>query len=438
MLRNFVIVASIVLASAASAQERLALVVGIDEYQNVDDLRKATSDARAVSGVLENIGFEVITLLDADERRFNRQLADFTAAIDPGDEVVFYFAGHGIEIDGQNYLLPSDAPDSPSERVIRSDSINADEVLRDILRAGASVAVMILDACRDNPYASSGRSIGGARGLNIVAAPVGSFVLMSAGSGEVAYEGDDDDPNSIFTRALLPLLQDPGLALPDLARQLRRDVQLLASDLGYQQRPAYYDEVAGDYFFLLPQVHQFDPQSSDTVLGPDTVANPATIQPIVVPTVDPCATADLLWRTLATTTSTDALQSFIETYRSTCAPLAALANDRLTSLTVVSPVPAQPIGPPPATLQSSHPRPSWCPNAGTPTERAICNTATLSTLDIEMVQIYDYLMSIANSTSRSWLRSDQGAWLQRRDSCGGNASCIEYEYRVRIQRLQQL
>lgn len=305
------------------AQDRHALVVGIDEYHNIDDLHKATNDARAVSGVLDEIGFEVTTLLDADERRFNRQLADFTAAIDPGDEVVFYFAGHGIEIEGQNYLLPSDAPDSPSERVILSDSINADEVLRDVQRAGASIAVMILDACRDNPYGGSGRSVGGARGLNIIAAPEGSFVLMSAASGAVAFEGDDDDPNSIFTRALLPLLQEPGLALPDLARQLRRDVQDLASQLGHRQRPAYYDEVAGEFFFRA------------AITQP-----PPRPQQAIAPQ-NPCEAARQDWSILGESPSARHLEIFLQTHPD-CQLLRAMAEDRLAALTSSGSAPVQP------------------------------------------------------------------------------------------------
>jgi hypothetical protein len=311
MLRVVLLTATFLFAGAAKAQDRLALVVGIDRYDNVDDLMKAGNDARAVSDALVDVGFEVTALINLDERAFNRELAAFTSSIAPGDEVVFYFAGHGIEIDGRNYLLPSDAPDSPSERVIRSDSIDADEVLREVQGAGASVAVMILDACRENPYSGSGRSVGGARGLNIIAAPVGSFVLMSAASGAVAYEGDDDDPNSIFTRALLALLQEPGLALPDMARQLRRDVQRLASELGHQQRPAYYDEVAGEFFFRQ-----------------GLVESEVAVDQGAVSLGDPCEAARLDWAQLGRSPSTLILEIFLDTHES-CRLYSALAQEML-------------------------------------------------------------------------------------------------------------
>lgn len=327
MIRAVIISLLLVVSAPVAAQDRRALVVGIDGYEEIDDLSKASNDARSVSDVLDGIGFDVTTVIDADERRFNRALAEFTASIDPGDEVLFYFAGHGIEIDGRNYLLPSDAPDSASEWVIRSESINADEVLRGMQREGASVAVMILDACRDNPYARAGRSVGGARGLNIVSAPAGSFVLMSAASGAVAYEGDDDDPNSIFTRALLPLLEEPGLALPDMARRLRRDVQRLASEFGRQQRPAYYDEVAGEFFFREASAEPEVPvrQGGAVALG------------------DPCEAARVDWVQLGGSPSASILEIFLDTHEN-CRLYRALAQEMLAGLAgpnVASPLPPE-------------------------------------------------------------------------------------------------
>lgn len=298
----------VVLPGLATAQDRLALVVGIDRYEQVADLQKATNDARAISDALATVGFDVTALTDVDERSFNRGLDRFISDVKPGDEVVFFFAGHGVEIDGRNYLLPSDAPNGASERTIRAESILADQVLSDIQSAGASVAVMILDACRDNPYAGGGRSVGGARGLSIVSAPEGSFVLLSAASGEVAFEGDDSDPNSIFTRALLPLLQEPGLPLPNLARRLRNDVQRLASASGRSQRPAYYDEVSGEFMFV--------PGASSQPAGPAG---------------DPCARARADWGIVGETDSPAVLEAF-RVAHADCPLMVAMATHRLTSM----------------------------------------------------------------------------------------------------------
>lgn len=231
---------------------RLALVVGIDEYDHIEDLNKAGNDARAVSEALQNLSFAVTTLIDVDEQQFDIGFGQFVDQVRQGDEVVFFFAGHGIELDGRNWLLPSDVPNSAmaSQVTLERRSISADRIITDLHRVGASVVIQILDACRDNPMNTEGRSVGGARGLTITAAPEGSFILMSAASGQIAFEGDDDDPNSIFTRVLIDFLAEPGLSLPELATQIRRDVQSEARRLGYEQRPAYLDEGAGDFSFL--------------------------------------------------------------------------------------------------------------------------------------------------------------------------------------------
>lgn len=249
LLSRLVIATFLCFIAAQGCAERLAFVVGIDRYDHLEDLNKARNDATALAAALEELAFDVTIVLDASERQLNRELASFLDRIEAGDEVVFFFAGHGIELDGRNYLLPSDVPDVASERVIRTASLDADELLQDIQDAGALAAVMILDACRDNPLTSDGRSFGGARGLTISAAPEGSFILMSAASGQIAYEGEDDDPNSIFTRVLLEIIQEPGLSLPELATRVRRDVQVAARRLGYDQRPAYVDEGARDFVF---------------------------------------------------------------------------------------------------------------------------------------------------------------------------------------------
>ncbi len=253
ILRALLIVITTCAALPALAQSRHALVIGIDSYDNVAPLQKARNDAEAVSAALSNNGFEVTTLLDADRRDFTRALSRFTSALEPGDEAVFYFAGHGIEVQGRNYLLPADVPEMrPGDEVfLTSESLAADEILAAIQGRGARVSVLILDACRDNPFPAQGtRSLGQTRGLARVDAPEGAFVMFSAGTGQAALDrlsDDDPDPNSVFTRALLPLLSEPGLPIHEVARQLRREVTEMASTIGYNQRPAYYDEVTGDF-----------------------------------------------------------------------------------------------------------------------------------------------------------------------------------------------
>lgn len=243
----------VVLLPGMALANRLALVIGNDGYENLPVLHKAQNDAAAIADVLEGYGYSVSLLRDADRRSITKALSDLAADIDPGSEVVFYFAGHGVEISGRNYLIPVDAPAAKPEEVafLTSESIAVDQVLDTIRERGARVTVLILDACRDNPFPQEGtRSLGGSRGLAPVAAPEGTFILFSAGAGQTALDGmggKDHEPNSVFTRSLLRRLDEPGQPIQDIARLVRRDVEELAASVNHKQRPAYYDELTDDF-----------------------------------------------------------------------------------------------------------------------------------------------------------------------------------------------
>jgi hypothetical protein len=243
----------------APASRRRALVIGVDGYLNLESLQKARNDAQAVSNALVDLGFDVLTLYDASRREINSAVSTLAGQIEPGDEVLFYFAGHGIEVDGRNYLLPSDVPvvNYGDESFLTGESIPAGRILDTFQRKGARTTVMVLDACRNNPFSVDGkRSVGGSRGLVRMEPPEGAFILYSAGAGQTALDrlsDDDQNPNSVFTRALLPRLQEQGMSLHDLAKQVRRDVQQLAASVNHEQFPAYYDQMSGDMFLSASQ-----------------------------------------------------------------------------------------------------------------------------------------------------------------------------------------
>jgi uncharacterized caspase-like protein len=234
---------------------RLALVIGNDGYQEVTRLEKARNDARAMGEALEALGFRVSLALDATRRDMNRAIEDFNGSVSEGDIAVFFFAGHGVEIDGENFLLPVDTPDAAGGQAdfIANEAIGLDNLLERMRSRGAQLNIVILDACRNNPFSGRGtRSLGGAQGLARISAPQGTFVMYSADVGEAALDrlGEQDaNPNSVFTRTLIPLLKQPGLDLVDTAREVRRSVRQLASTISHQQTPAYYDAVLGDFFF---------------------------------------------------------------------------------------------------------------------------------------------------------------------------------------------
>ncbi len=244
--------AAVCVAQPAMAQKRVALVIGNDVYTSLPKLQKAVNDARAVAGSLRDIGFEVIEGENLTRREMNRKLADFEAALSPGDQAFFFFAGHGVAIGAENFLIPTDMPTprAGEEGLVQDEAHAVNALIERVQSRGAASSFFVLDACRDNPFKASGvRSIGGTRGLTRVTAPTGVFVLFSAGIGQTALDrlgNADPDPNSVFTRKLVPLLHEPGLTHVRLAKRIQREVATLARKVPHQQQPAYYDQIIGE------------------------------------------------------------------------------------------------------------------------------------------------------------------------------------------------
>jgi uncharacterized caspase-like protein len=236
---------------AAARANRRALVFGNDTYKFVPGLNNARADARAIAAALTSLGYSVRAHFDLGERDMKKAIRDFTGTIAGGDEVVFFFAGHGVQIGSANYLLPVDirADDAAS---VRDESIPLQRVLDDLADAKARLALTIIDACRDNPFRGSGRAIGG-RGLAPPSAATGQMVMFSAGVGQQAMDKlgpGDDSPNGLFTRVLLKHVQRKGITVDRIMRDIRSEVVDLAKSAGHDQVPAIYDQVVGDYYFV--------------------------------------------------------------------------------------------------------------------------------------------------------------------------------------------
>ena len=175
----------------AHAEKRLALVVGIDAYRDVPKLEKAVGDAHAMTAALQGLGFTVTEVEDPDRRSLNQAISTFGATISAGDTVFVHFSGHGVEIDGENYLLAADAPKPTSggEDFVKSEAIPMSALVSRMADAGAAVRVFVIDACRDNPFEKVGvRSVGSTRGLARVEAPAGTFIMYSAGYRQTALD----------------------------------------------------------------------------------------------------------------------------------------------------------------------------------------------------------------------------------------------------------
>jgi hypothetical protein len=239
----------------AFAAKRIALVVGNNIYENFPDyrqLKKAVNDAKAISETLKStLGFEVRLLVDSDYSEMNQAIKQVEAEIEQGSVVFFYFSGHGVAIEGANFLLPSDVPQpvTGEEQRLSGASFAAEQVIARFQRKGAKAVFAVLDACRDNPFENeAGKSVGGGGGLTTMDAAEGVFILFAAGVGQTALDRlseTDPNPNSVFTRNLLPLLETDGLSQVDLAKRLYSKVKKDAASVGHDQHPAYYDQIEG-------------------------------------------------------------------------------------------------------------------------------------------------------------------------------------------------
>lgn len=256
-------------ASAAQAA-RLALVIGIDDYDLIPPLEKAVGDAQAMSTKLAELGFSVTTVIDPDRRQFNQAIAGFRASLHSGDTAFVHFSGHGIEVDGRDLLLPRDIPMpiNGDKDYLTEEAIDLSSLMDRVAESGAAVRIFVVDACRDNPFAQSGiRGLATSGGLGPATPSRGSFVLYSAGYTQIALDRlgpEDRSPTSVYTRVLLDKLGTPGASISDVARGVRSEVAALASTVGYDQAPAYYDGLTDDYV-LTPPVAGVAASTPDTV-----------------------------------------------------------------------------------------------------------------------------------------------------------------------------
>ncbi len=232
------------------APHRKALVIGNDRYTDVPALANAVADAEAMARTLQAVGFTVTKHLNLTEKRFKQALRDFRMQVQGGDEVIVYYAGHGVQLGAANYLLPVDIRADHEEQV-KDEAIPLQRILDDLNERKAKFSLAVIDACRDNPFQSKGRSIGG-RGLAPTSAATGQMVMYSAGAGQQALDRlgpNDPERNGLFTRVLLREMTRPGQSVDRVLRSVRNEVVRLARSVGHEQTPALYDQAIGEFFF---------------------------------------------------------------------------------------------------------------------------------------------------------------------------------------------
>src|ERR1700744_4367590 len=239
----------------ALAEKRVALVIGNNDYKNVPKLQKAVNDARTMGDTLKQLGFTVMVAENQNRQAFSESLLAFDNAVGPGDTAFFFYAGHGFEIAGQNFLLPTDVPAAGEgqEELVRDASVLADRIIERLQNKNVRTAILVFDACRNNPFERAGtRAVAGGGGVApMMQLPEGVFSVFSAGPRQTALDrlsNNDDNPNSVFTRTFAKELLQPGENLVQVAQHTRRTVSELAESINHKQVPVYFDQMVDDVF----------------------------------------------------------------------------------------------------------------------------------------------------------------------------------------------
>lgn len=248
----------------AAPERRVALVVGVSHYRNAPVLRNPVNDARLIAPVLARLQFQVQTVVDPDYGAMKNAIREFRRRLDGATVALFYYAGHGLQVGGRNYLLPVDAT-LAREPDLRYEAFDLQAVL-DEMNGPARVSLVFLDACRDNPLS---RSLAASMGTRSAAvgqglAPVdtranGTLIAYATAPGDVALDGDG--ANSPFTVALARYLSAPALDVRQMLTRVRADVQRVTSG---RQRPWVNEDLDAD-FYMVPEI-----------VPPPPVAGPAS------------------------------------------------------------------------------------------------------------------------------------------------------------------
>lgn len=235
--------------AAGEEAARVALVVGSGAYKSLPALPNADADARLLSGRLREVGFEVETLLDTSHEAMRRGLERFAGTARGAEVALIYFAGHGVQIEGVNFLLPVDA-EVRSRADLAGKALTLQDMLTALERAGADLGVVVLDACRDNPLAavSGTRSLLPGAGLARTAAQRGMLIAFAAAPGQVALDGARGT-NSPFAAAFAHFLEEPGLEVGLLFRKVSERVREMT---GGVQVPWTEAALTGSSVYLHP------------------------------------------------------------------------------------------------------------------------------------------------------------------------------------------
>lgn len=229
-------------APTPGLSKRIALVVGSANYKT-RPLRNPRNDADEVSVALKSSGFQVIDIRDASLQQMRNGVRQFGDRLINNDVGLVYYSGHGVEVKGRNYFIPVNA-DIMREDEIADQGLDVSLILEKMNTAGKGVNILIVDACRDDPFGRSFRS--SSRGLAQMDAPRGTIIAYATSPGKVASDGDPRERNSPYTKNLVKAMQQPNKPIEQVFKEVRRAVQ---EETKNQQTPWENTSLSGDFYF---------------------------------------------------------------------------------------------------------------------------------------------------------------------------------------------
>lgn len=224
-------------------ERRIALVIGNGDYISAP-LRNPVNDANTISTELKKLGFEVTTVTNGSQNQMKQAISNYGTQLSKDKNIVglFYYAGHGIQVKGKNYIIPTDAK-IEKEPDVEVFCVDLDGLLANLEYAGNNMNVIILDACRNNPFGRGFRSQAG-NGLATVNAPTGTFIAFATAPGSTAADGDGN--NGLYTQEFVKALQIPNIKIEDVFKKVRTQVKTLSNG---QQIPWENSSIEGDFYF---------------------------------------------------------------------------------------------------------------------------------------------------------------------------------------------
>ena len=321
------------LTDLASAERRVALVIGNSAYHNTTPLRNPRNDATALAAVLRKLDFEVLEGIDLDDNGFRRVARDFAVKIEDADVALFFYAGHGLQVNNRNYFMPVNAA-LKREADLDFEAVPLDLILKQMER-GDRTNIVLLDACRNNPLVDKlsrnirTRSLALGRGLARVETGVGTYVGFSTQPGNVALDGEGD--NSPFAQALLKNIEAPGVDIETLMRQVREEVIVATNG---KQLPWGNSSLVGKGFFFNPAAPVVAEKRESEPVATATTTTAA-------PTVSDQLNIEIaFWSSIKDSDDPSLLKAYLSEYPK--GRFASLALIRLDRLAKVHPTPEAP------------------------------------------------------------------------------------------------